>query len=50
MHEKSNCRYMHPYELESIDNKDRNDGENNIVWCPIEVEDLNGIKRYWTYF
>ncbi len=45
IHEKSNCRYFHPYELEDIDNKDRNEKDVG-VWYPIGYDESDGIKRY----
>jgi hypothetical protein len=50
MHENTQCCYVHPYELESIDNPGYNDRFNNIVWYPIEYKDLTGLKRYPRYF
>ncbi len=45
IHERSNCRYFHPYELEDIDNRDRNEKDVG-VWYPIGYDELDGIKRY----
>jgi len=46
MHEATGLQYIHLYELEHIDDEDRNDRYNNIVWYPIERADQTGIKRY----
>jgi hypothetical protein len=42
-------RYIHPYELEDIDNVEHNDRQNKVVWFPIQGEDIGGIKRYLKY-
>jgi hypothetical protein len=46
VYDKTDCRYVHPYELENIDDEDRNDRRNNSVWYPIQKEDVGGLKRY----
>ncbi|CAF4364653.1 unnamed protein product [Rotaria sp. Silwood2] len=46
LHEKSNCRYIHPYELKDIDHEDRRDQHNNAVWFPTEDEGPDGIKSF----
>ncbi|CAF4035794.1 unnamed protein product [Rotaria magnacalcarata] len=45
-HEKSNCRYIHPYVLRDIDHTDRNDQYNNAVWYPIKQDNLDGIHCF----
>ncbi|CAF4159896.1 unnamed protein product, partial [Rotaria sordida] len=45
-HEKSNCRYIHPYGLKDVDHEDRNDQQNNAVWFPIGDEDSDDIKSF----
>ncbi|CAF0849512.1 unnamed protein product [Rotaria sordida] len=45
-HEKSNCRYIHPYGLKDVDHEDRNDQRNNAVWFPIGDEDSDDIKSF----
>jgi len=47
--EQTKCRYIHPYELEDIDNDDHNDRQNRVVWFPIQAGDIDGIKRYLKY-
>ncbi len=44
-HEKTKCRYIHPYELEDIAIDEHNDRERKVVWFPIQAEDIDGIKR-----
>ncbi|CAF3316721.1 unnamed protein product [Rotaria socialis] len=45
-HEKSNCRYIHPYVLRDVDQTDRNDQYNNAVWYPIKHDNLDGIHCF----
>ncbi|CAF3462000.1 unnamed protein product [Rotaria sp. Silwood1] len=45
-HDKSNCRYIHPYGLKDVDHEDRNDQGSNSVWFPIEDEGPYGIKSF----
>lgn len=45
-HDKSNCRYIHPYELKDINTTGYNDRLNNTVWYPIASHDLHGILWY----
>ena len=45
-HPGTDCQYIHPYELENASNLQYNDQTNNVVWFPIQGEELNtGIKR-----
>lgn len=48
-HETTKCRYIHPYELEDINNDEYNERQQKAVWFPIQSEDANGIKRYKKY-
>ncbi len=44
VNEQTNCRYIHPYDLEDIDVDEHNDRANNAVLFPIESDDRDGIK------
>lgn len=46
VNETTNCRYIHPYDLEDISIEQYNDRINKGVWFPIQPEDIGGIKRY----
>jgi hypothetical protein len=46
VHEATNHRYIHPYDLEDIATEHLNDRTNKGVWFPIREEDIGGIKRY----
>jgi hypothetical protein len=44
VNDQTNCRYIHPYDLEDIDVGKHNDRQNNAVLFPIESDDRDGIK------
>ncbi|CAF4499200.1 unnamed protein product [Rotaria sp. Silwood2] len=46
IHEITHRRYIHPYDLEAIDNEDHNDRNHRAVWFPIQKEDIGGIKSF----
>lgn len=45
-HDKTNSLYVHPYILESIDNKKQNDTKNNIVWYSLSNLTQNNILNF----
>ncbi|CAF3894940.1 unnamed protein product [Rotaria sordida] len=46
INERTNRRYIHPYDLEDIDNEDHNDRYQRSIWFPIQGEDIGGIKSF----
>ncbi|CAF1045541.1 unnamed protein product [Adineta ricciae] len=46
VNENTNHRYIHPYDLEDIQNEEYNDRQNQAVWYPILEEDVGGIKCF----
>ncbi|CAF3931194.1 unnamed protein product [Rotaria sp. Silwood1] len=46
VNETTQRRYIHPYDLEDIDNEDYNDRYHRAVWFPIQETDIGGIKSF----
>ncbi|UJR23123.1 hypothetical protein I4U23_026144 [Adineta vaga] len=44
--ENTNCRYIHPYDLEDVENNQYNDRHNRVIWYPVLEEDVGGIKCF----
>ncbi|CAF1022539.1 unnamed protein product [Adineta steineri] len=45
-YEKTKLRYIHPYDLEDIENDTYNDRPNKAIWYPIQGNDIDGIKSF----
>ena len=46
INETTNCRYVHPYDLEDVGTEPHSDQGHEGVWFPMISEDINGIKWY----
>ncbi|CAM4940916.1 unnamed protein product [Rotaria socialis] len=44
--ETTKYRYIHPYELEDVENQGYHDRSHNSIWYSIQIGDIDGIKRY----
>ncbi|CAF4960348.1 unnamed protein product, partial [Rotaria socialis] len=44
--ETTKYRYVHPYELEDVDNQGYHDRNHNSIWYSIQMGDIDGIKSF----
>ncbi|CAF1582939.1 unnamed protein product [Rotaria magnacalcarata] len=44
--ETTKYRYIHPYELEDVDNQGYHDRNHNSIWYSIQSGDIDGIKSF----
>ncbi|CAF3747753.1 unnamed protein product [Rotaria magnacalcarata] len=44
--ETTKYRYIHPYELEDVDNQGYHDRNHNSIWYSIQIGDIHGIKSF----